>query len=151
MSILKVVAGTERNCMMSKVFIDTNILVYAMDVHDIEKQQTCRRRLKSLTQDNTGVLSTQVLQEFYVTATRKLSVDPLAAKEMLISFDHFEIVINTPQIINEAIDCGIINKLSFWDALIVVAAENAKCDTILTEGLNHGQIIRGMKIKNPFL
>ena len=114
MSILKVVAGTERNCMMSKVFIDTNILVYAMDVHDIEKQQTCRRRLKSLTQDNTGVLSTQVLQEFYVTATRKLSVDPLAAKEMLISFDHFEIVINTPQSIASLIICGVLmtNSLS---------------------------------------
>lgn len=137
--------------MMSKIFIDTNILVYAMDMHDIEKQLVCRRRLKSLTQNIMGVLSTQVLQEFYVTATKKLGADPLAVKEILISLDRFEIVVNTPQIINEAIDCGIINRLSFWDALIVVSAENAKCDIILTEDLNHGQIIRGTKIENPFL
>ena len=136
--------------MTSKVFIDTNILVYSMDMHNMEKQQECRRRLRSLIENNSGVLSTQVLQEFYVTATKKWGVDPLAAKEILNSFEHFETIVNTPQIIKDAIDCAVINTLSFWDALIVVAAEHAKCETILTEDLNHGQIIRGAKIENPF-
>ena len=150
MSILKVDDGIARSCMTSKAFIDTNILVYALDMHDMKKQQVCRGLLKSLTQNSTGVLSTQVLQEFYVTATKKLGVDPLATKDILISFERFEIVVNTPQIIKEAIDCSIINTISFWDALIVVSAENAKCDMILTEDLNQGQIIRGVKIENPF-
>lgn len=136
--------------MTSKVFIDTNILVYALDMHDMKKQRVSRGLLKSLTQNGTGVLSTQVLQEFYVTATNKLRVDPPAVKDILISFEHFETIINTPLIIKEAIDCSIVNTISFWDALIIVSAENAKCDTILTEDLNEGQIIRGVKVVNPF-
>jgi len=136
--------------MTSKIFIDTNILVYAMDEHNVEKQQKCRRLLKALTQNNLGVISTQVLQEFYVVATKKLEVDPLAAKDILSSFERFEIVVTTPQLINDAIDVSIINVISFWDALIVTSAEHAKCGVVLTEDLNHGQIIRGVKIKNPF-
>ena len=136
--------------MTSKIFIDTNILIYSLDMHDMQKQRICRELLKSLTQSNTGVLSTQVLQEFYVTATKKLGVDPLAAKDILISFEHFEIVTNTPQTLKEAIDCSIINTISFREALIVVSAEMAECDTVLTEDLNHGQIIRGVKIESPF-
>ena len=106
--------------------------------------------LKALTQNNLGVISTQVLQEFYVVATKRLEVDPLAAKDILSSFQRFEIVVTTPQLINDAIDVSIINVISFWDALIVTSAEHAKCGAVLTEDLNHGQIIRGVKIKNPF-
>ena len=58
-------------------------------------------------------------------------------------------MIITPDIIKEAIDCSIINRLSFWNALIVAAAESAKCQRIWTEDLNDGQVIRGVKIKNP--
>ncbi|RLC21762.1 MAG: PIN domain nuclease [Deltaproteobacteria bacterium] len=136
--------------MTSKIFIDTNILVYTMDKHDTAKQQKCRGLLKSLAQDNLGVISTQVLQEFYVVATKKLKVDPLAAKDILASFEYFEIIAVTPQFIKDAIDISIINMISFWDALIVASAEHAKCSVILTEDLNHGQIIRGVKINNPF-
>ena len=57
----------------------------------------------------------------------------------------------TPEIIKEAIDCSIINRLSFWDALIVATAESAKCERIWTEDLNHGQVIRGVKIENPLI
>lgn len=136
--------------MTSKIFIDTNILVYALDEHNMEKQQKCRRLLKSITQDNLGVISTQVLQEFYVVATKKLKVAPLAAKDIITSFERFEIIVTTPQLIKDAIDVSIINMISFWDALIVTSAEYAKCGMVLTEDLNHGQIFRGVKIKNPF-
>jgi predicted nucleic acid-binding protein len=136
--------------MTSKVFIDTNILIYALDKHDTGKQSRCRQLLKSLADNGIGVISTQVIQEFYVTITKKLGIDPLTAKEILVSFERFEIVITTLRMINEAIDCSIINRLSFWDALIISAAHEAKCNTVLTEDLNHGQIIRGATIVNPF-
>jgi predicted nucleic acid-binding protein len=134
---------------MSKVFVDTNVLVYSMDKFDPGKRSQCRALLTSFTGELRGVISTQVMQEFYVAATRRLGVDPLLAKDILHSFEHFEVVIVTPDMIRDAIDCSVINRVSFWDALIVVAAESASCERIWTEDLNHGQIIRGVRVENP--
>jgi predicted nucleic acid-binding protein len=89
------------------------------------------------------------MQEFYVVATKKLGIDPLLTKDILHSFKQLEIIIVNPSIIYEAIDCSIINRISFWDSLIVVAAENARCEKLWTEDLNDGQIIRGVRIENP--
>ena len=96
-----------------------------------------------------GVISTQVMQEFYVAATSKLGADPLLTKDILRSLERFETVVVSPTLIKDAIDCSIINRLSFWDALIVVSAESAQCEILWTEDLNHGQIIRGVRIENP--
>ena len=134
---------------MSKVFVDTNILVYSMDNFNPEKRSRCRELLTRLTDELRGVISTQVMQEFYVAATKKLGVDALLAKDILHSFEHFEVVIITPDMIKDAIDCSVINRVSFWDALIVVAAESARCERIWTEDLNHGQIIRSVRVENP--
>ena len=134
---------------MSKVFLDTNILVYSLDQTDPEKRRRCRELMRGLTAENLGVVSTQVLQEFYVASTSKLGADPLIIKDILRSLERFETVIITPVLIKEAIDCSITNRLSFWDALIVVAAESAKCKLLWTEDLNHGQIIRSVRIENP--
>ena len=134
---------------MSKIFIDTNILIYSMDEFDLAKREKCRFLLKSTGKGFHGVISTQIMQEFYVTATKKLGADPLFMKDILHSFEQFEIVIVNPTIINDAIDCGIINRISFWDSLIVVAAESAHCGILWTEDLNDGQIIRGVRIENP--
>ena len=134
---------------MSKVFIDTNILVYAMDKFHPEKQSYCRDLLNSLNVKLRGVISTQVMQEFYVTATKKLGAKPLVVKDLLNTFERFETVLITPEIIKEAVDCSILNRLSFWDSLIVSAAESANCERLWTEDLNHGQIIRGVCIENP--
>ncbi len=82
-------------------------------------------------------------------STTKLGADVLIVKDILHSFERFETIIITPQIIKEAIDCSIINKLSFWDALIVTAAEGAKCEKLWSEDLNDGQVIRGVRIENP--
>lgn len=135
---------------MSKAFIDTNILVYSMDKSEPAKMTRCRSLLKELKKDVSGVISTQVLQEFYVAATKKLNAAPLAVKDIIHTFENFEIVTISPEIIKEAIDCSILSTISFWDGLIVVAAEYAKCDRLWTEDLNHGQVIRGVKITNPF-
>lgn len=134
---------------MSKVFIDTNILVYSLDKADPNKQKISRALIKSLATDNRGVISTQVLQEFYVAATSKLGADPFIIKEIIRSLERLEVVVITPSLIKEAIDCSLINRLSFWDALIVVAAESAKCELLWTEDLNHGQVIRSVRIENP--
>lgn len=136
--------------MNAKVFVDTNILVYSMDKHDLQKMKKSRSILKKLKKEMHGVISTQVLQEFYVVATKKLKADPVTVKDIIRSFENFEIVTITTAIINDAIDCSILNMLSFWDALIVSAAEYAKCSQLWTEDLNTGQVIRGVKIVNPF-
>ena len=134
---------------MPKIFIDTNILVYSLDEFEPQKRKKCRELLKLLTGDLQGVISTQVMQEFFVASTSKLGADVLIVKDILHSFERFETVIITPQIIKEAIDCSVINKLSFWDALIVIAAESAKCEKLWSEDLNDGQLIRGVRIENP--
>lgn len=135
---------------MSKVFIDTNILVYALDKSDAMKMSIAREHLKTLAESGTGVISTQVMQEFFVASTKKLKADPFVVRSLLHSFEHFEVITVTPEIIKEAIDCHILNRLSFWDSLIVSTAESGKCAILLTEDLQHGQNIRGVKIQNPF-
>ena len=89
------------------------------------------------------------MQEFYVTATRKLSMPPLAAKTVLNTFAVFEIVQISPALIQDAIDCAVLNTLSFWDALIIAAAASAGCAQVFTEDLNAGQSVLGVAIENP--
>ena len=134
---------------MAKVFIDTNILIYSLDQFDTKKQKKCRKLLGNFTSDLRGVISTQVLQEFYAAATNKLGAEALVVKDILHSFERFETIIITPEMIKDAIDCSIINKLSFWDALIIAAAESAGCEKLWTEDLNDGQVIRGVRVVNP--
>jgi predicted nucleic acid-binding protein len=135
---------------MSKVFLDTDILIYSLDQSDIDKKKNSRELIKALTSENLGVISTQVLQEFYIAATTKLGADPLLIKEIVRSLEKIETVTVTTALIKEAIDCSVLNRISFWDALIVVSAESAKCKLLCTEDLDHGQIIRGVRIENPF-
>ncbi len=136
--------------MSAKVFVDTNLLVYSMDRNEPQKQQKSRDVLRKIRDNYRGVLSTQVMQEFFVAATKKLGVDALQVKNILHHFENFEVVIISPELIYEAIDCHLVNQLSFWDSLIVVAAKNAKCSEIWTEDLHAGQIIMGIQIVNPF-
>ncbi len=135
---------------MSKVFLDTNVLLYSLDGHDPEKQNRAREIVRQVVELHKPVISTQVLQELYVAGTVKLRADPLLAKSILHSFENMEIVRVDPGLIHEAIDVSILNRLSFWDALVVVAAESARCELLYSEDLNPGQVIRGVTIRNPF-
>lgn len=137
--------------MSVKVFIDTNLLVYSMDQNYPDKNEKSREILRRIRDQYLGVVSTQVMQEFHVAATRKLGVDPLLSKNIIRQFENFEVVTISPELIYEAIDCSIAFQLSFWDSLIIVSAESAKCREIWTEDLNSGQIIRGIRIVNPFV
>ena len=136
---------------MPKVFLDTNILVYALDKADAAKQEAARQIVKRAVQEHQPVISTQVIQEFYVVATTKLRADPFAVKNIIRGFRNMEIVNNDPDLVERAIDIGLASRLSFWDALIVAAAERAKCELILSEDMGAGQVFRGVRLLNPFL
>ena len=120
---------------MAKIFIDTNILIYSMDQFDPEKRQRCRALLKTLRDDLRGVISTQVMQEFYVAATKKLGADPLVVKDILNSFERFETVIILPDIIKEAIDCHNEKKYHASTILFLSQADGM-CGGYLFKGGN---------------
>ncbi len=135
--------------MSGKVFLDTNILTYAQDADAPDKRRRSREVIAELGQSADGVISTQVMQEFFVTATRKLGMPPLAAKAVLKTFAVFEVVQVSPALIQDAVDCSILNELSFWDSLVLAAAAAAGCATVYSEDLNAGQTILGVKVQNP--
>ena len=134
---------------MAKGFIDTNVLIYQLDSRDKGKQKKCRDLAKTLVTNHEAVISTQVLQEFYVACTTKLKIKPILVKGIMHGFENMEVVSIGTELINDAIDTSIQYKLSFWDSLVIVSAESAKCQFLYTEDLNEGQIIRNVKIQNP--
>ena len=134
---------------MPKSFLDTNILIYQMDNRDVVKQRRCRELVRALVVRHEAVISTQILQEFYVACTAKLKVKPILVKGMIHGFQNMEVVTVGSDLINEAIDTSIQYHISFWDSLVVVSAESAKCQYLVTEDLNEGQVIRNVKIQNP--
>jgi predicted nucleic acid-binding protein len=137
--------------MAARSFLDTNVLIYSVDRADRAKQNTALELIARHAKDRTGVISTQVLQEFYSAATRKLGIEPLQARQRLRDFRIFDIVQVTPVIIEEGIDCSILHQLSFWDGLIIAAAATVKCTELLSEDLSHQQKLQGITIRNPFV
>jgi len=139
--------------MTDKIFVDTNILVYAYDLDADHKHGLAVDIVSKIWESRNGVLSTQVLQEFYVTLTRKVSspLSRLEARKLLHRYSHWQVVLNDPSIISQASEIEESYNISFWDALIVSAAYSQNVPTILTEDLSHGQHIEGILIKNPFI
>ena len=139
--------------MTDKVFVDTNILVYAHDLDAGDKHGLAGDIVSKLWESRNGVLSTQVLQEFYVTLTRKVSspLSKLEARKLVQKYSHWQVVLNDPSMISQASEIEESYNISFWDALIVSAAYSQNVPTILTEDLSHGQIIEGILIENPFV
>jgi len=133
-----------------RVFLDANVFVYAQDSGSPDKQPRARQLIAAHADSGDGVISTQVMQEYYVAATSKLGVPPLAAKGVLKTLGAFEVVQVTPALIHDAIDCSVLNQVSFWDSLILAAAASAGCSTLLTDDLNPGQTILGVTVQNPF-
>jgi len=142
--------GPATSYTVAKFFIDTNILVYTLDPRNPQKHLTARNFLHSAIKEHNPVISTQVLKEFYVAATVKLKADPVSVKAILHNFQNLEIINNDLELIEQAIDISISARLSFWDSLIIAAAEKARCDAIFSEDLNSGQLYRGIRLVNPF-
>ena len=134
---------------MSRVFLDTNILIYAMDHSDKRKNNTALKLMARHDRSNGAAISTQVIQEFFVVSTGKLKLDPLYAKQAISQFD-FDIINIDMDLINGAIDIHQEFQISFWDSLIIVSALKAGSDKIYSEDLHHHQRIRSVVIENPF-
>jgi len=133
-------------------FVDTNILVYAEDRDAKAKHQIARDLILQLWEDGEGVLSVQVLQELYVTLTRKLK-KPMKgerARELIEQYLTWTVVDNTGRLLVEAAKLQQRAQLSFWDALVVQAAIEAGCDELYSEDLNAGQKFGTLTIINPF-
>jgi predicted nucleic acid-binding protein len=133
-----------------RAFLDTNLFLYAHDPREMAKSQRSREVIEEAGRQRRGVVSTQVMQEFYAVATRKLGMEPLAAEDSLRAMQAFEVVNIHPAIIFDAIGFAVSNRIAFWDALIVAAASAAGCKWILSEDLQHGSRMRGVTIRNPF-
>lgn len=136
--------------MSEKVFVDSNVFLYTLDKSDGKRREKAKSLLKDLSGTNRIVISTQVLNEVFVVATRKLNVEAVMAKRFVRQLNEFDVILVTPEVIEGAMDCSILNQLNYWDALMISAAESAKCSIIWTEDMNTGETIRGVQIVNPF-
>jgi predicted nucleic acid-binding protein len=139
--------------MTGKVFVDTNILVYAHDADAGPKRERAAAVLRDLWDARAGRLSTQVLQEFYVNATRKIRapLSPAAAREAVRNYASWVDSWITPDTVLRASEIAETWRLSFWDGMILAAAEQNRTDHLLSEDMSHGSIIAGIRIVNPFL
>ena len=133
-------------------FVDTNILVYAEDKDAGRKHEKARDLVIELWNDGHGVVSVQVLQEFFVTVTRKLrrGLAPARALEIVREYLTWTVVSNTGELLIAAVGLQQKATLSFWDALIVQAALEAGCERLYSEDLSDGQCFGSLMIVNPF-
>jgi predicted nucleic acid-binding protein len=136
--------------MSVRSFFDTNVILYADDQDAPAKQRRAIELIAEHRREGTGVVSLQVLQEYFVAATRKLQVDPQVARrkvELLAEFDVARIDVTD---ILSAIDLHRLHSFSFWDALILRAAKQTGCRVLFSEDMQHARELEGVKIVNPF-
>ena len=134
-----------------KVFFDTNILIYFVDERYPKKQVIAKKLLERAVQDQNGIISTQSLQEFYNVVTTKLKCPKDKAKELVEMFSEiFQVKEISIPLILSAVDISIKTGFSFWDSLILSAANDTGCIIVYSEDMNDGQIVEGTKILNPF-
>lgn len=135
--------------MPSRSFLDTNILVYADDKAAPAKQRQALELVAEHRRSRTGVVSLQVLQEYFVTVTRKLHVDAAVARRKVELLAEFDVASPDVADILAAIDLHRLHKFSFWDALVLRAAKQAGCTVLLSEDMQEREI-DGLQIVNPF-
>lgn len=133
-------------------FIDTNILLYAYDASDDNKHSRASGLVMSLGRGRRGVLSVQVLQEFYVNATAKIAqpLSPPEATERIRAFSLWKVHSPTASDVVDAIALSVEHQLSFWDSMIIQSAATLGCNILWSEDLNSGQMVSGVRIQNPF-
>lgn len=133
-------------------FVDTNVLVYAHDLDSGAKRDSAGELLEHLWSTHSGVISTQVLQEFYVAATRKLAkrIRRSSARHVVETYSAWPVHVVEVHDVVAATHLEERYRLSYWDALIAVSARRAGASRIATEDLQHGQLIEGVAVHNPF-
>ena len=137
----------------SRDFFDTNILVYMYDDRDPQKQDRAFNTVTEAVDNNTGVVSAQVLGEFFNTVTRRIpnSISVGEAQDAISMFAQMTVVALDLELVRRAVEtCGLY-QVSYWDALIIAAAERAGCGRIISEDLNAGQSYHGVVVVNPFV
>jgi predicted nucleic acid-binding protein len=137
--------------MSAVAFVDSNILIYAHDLDAGVKRERAVAKVRELWDSGAGRLSIQVLQEFYVNATQKLST-PVArstAREIIKTYGVWIHRATTIETVTRATEISDLARISFWDALIVASAEEVDADELLSEDLTDGQTIAGIKVVNP--
>lgn len=134
------------------VFVDTNVLVYARDTSEAEKHVRAAEWMQHLWESGQGRLSIQVLQEYYVTVTRKLSpgLQLYAARADIEDLTSWRPLVIDTDALEVAWSIEDRFGLSFWDSLIVATAHVAGCDVLLTEDLQHGKDLDGVRVVDPF-
>lgn len=138
--------------MSDRSFFDTDVLVYLFDEDAPAKQAKARALVEEEAERGGLVVSTQVLQEFYVTVTRKLG-RPLPGEDALEAaraLGVFPVVQIDPEMVYAAADRSLRSQISLWDALILQAARVGGCERVWSEDLQDGQVIDGVRIRNPF-
>ena len=136
-----------------RTFFDTNVLIYLFDEDDTKKKTLAQKLFERETDAGRAVLSTQVLQEFYVGVTKKLA-DPLSsevAENVVRNLAELPLIQIDSKLVFAAIGKSRLLGFSFWDSLIIVAALSGGAECLFTEDLQHGQVIDGMRVENPFL
>jgi len=139
--------------MSDRCFVDTNILVYAQDLAAGEKYSRAHALMVELWEKRKGVISTQVLQELYIALRHRMKspVSAVEAANILRDYSEWEVVINNRESILRAIEIEGRYKISFWDALILQAAERAEARTVYSEDLSHGSKYAGIMVVNPLI
>jgi predicted nucleic acid-binding protein len=137
--------------MSGRSFFDTNILVYTDDKAAPAKQRRAIELVAEHRRAGTGVLSLQVLQEYFVTITRKLHVDAKIARRKVELLAEFDLVVPDLDDILAAVDLHRLHGFSFWDALVHRAAKEAACIVLFSEDLQPGRFVDGVQIVNPFV
>ena len=136
--------------MSGRSFFDTNVLVYADDGASRAKQQRAADLLHEHRKDGSGVVSLQVLQEYFVIVTRKLKLDAAIARRKVELWGKLDVVTPDLRDVLAAIDLHRLHHFSYWDALVIRTAKQGGCSVIYSEDWQHGREIDGVRIINPF-
>jgi len=135
---------------MTAAFVDTNVLLYADDIHAPAKRKRAESLIKQITGARCGHVSMQVLQEYFAVATQKLRLGADLAQKRVARYSQFEVVVLEPVDLLAAIDLHRDHQFPIWDALIIRAALISHCETLYSEDMQNGQRIDGLTIVNPF-
>lgn len=137
---------------VERIFVDSDVLIYAYDSQAGVKRDLSRARLDELWHLGTGVMSVQVLQEFFSNATRKLKkpLDIAKAREIVSLYSEWVAMPTAAKEVSRAADIMSLYRLSFWDSMILAAAETSGAALLLSEDMQHDQIVAGIRIENPF-
>ena len=135
---------------MTSVFLDTNVFVYADDDDAPDKRDTARAVITRAAAGGTAVVSTQVMSEYASVARRTLGLTEADCRLALLAMERLSVVTVGPPHLYRALDVAALHRLSLWDALIVATAAASGCRRLLTEDLQDGRVIDGVRIENPF-